>query len=230
MFQRYAEVSSVSAIVHELNAQGRYHPSGRKWKYAAVQKILGNVVYCGKVKYRDELYEGEHDAIIEPPLWDTVQRLLNASKGSPKRARNDSSAPLKGILRCGHCGCAMSPTYTSRKNVRYRYYKCHHAKTSPGDCPIGTISANEVERLVFDKLGDILHTQAFRTLLLEAGVPEATLNTTLANLPAFWDTLFPIERTRLIQLLFERVTLHEDHLEFELKTNGMKAIIKELQP
>ena len=124
----------------------------------------------------------------------------------------------------------MTPTYTSRKNVRYRYYKCHHSKSAPHDCPLGSISANEVERLVFDNLGEILRTQTFRALLLEAGVPESTLNVTLGNLPAFWNTLFPIERARLVQLLFERVTLHEDHLEFELKTNGMKAIIKDMQP
>lgn len=230
IFHRYTEVSSVSAIVHELNEQKRYHPSGRKWQYATVLKILGNVIYCGKVSYRGERYEGEHDAIIDMPLWESVQHLLQSAKGSPRRARSDSVAPLRGILRCGHCGCAMTPTYTSRKNVRYRYYKCHHSKSAPHDCPFGSISANEVERLVFDNLGEILRTQTFRALLLEAGVPESTLNVTLGNLPAFWNTLFPIERARLVQLLFERVTLHEDHLEFELKTNGMKAIIKDMQP
>ena len=32
--------------------------------------------------------------------------------------------PLKGLIRCGHCDAAMTPSHTRRKGRLYRYYLC----------------------------------------------------------------------------------------------------------
>jgi site-specific DNA recombinase len=39
-------------------------------------------------------------------------------------------APLKGVIRCGHYGCAMGPTYTRKTDRQYTYDICE--KTPSG--------------------------------------------------------------------------------------------------
>jgi hypothetical protein len=33
-------------------------------------------------------------------------------------------APLKGVIRCSHCGCAMGPIYARKNGRHYTYYIC----------------------------------------------------------------------------------------------------------
>src|SRR5262249_49855789 len=42
----------------------------------ALYLILQNRLYRGEIVHKDRNYPGEHDAIIEPALWDAVQARL----------------------------------------------------------------------------------------------------------------------------------------------------------
>ncbi|MBC7170971.1 MAG: hypothetical protein H5U40_01005, partial [Polyangiaceae bacterium] len=52
--------------------------------------LLRNPIYLGKVDFKGERYEGEHDAIVDAPLFDQVQRTLDAKAcgRGPRRGRN----------------------------------------------------------------------------------------------------------------------------------------------
>ncbi len=230
IFKRYAEVASIPHIIHEVNSKGWYHPSGRLWRHATISALLKNVVYIGKVSYKGNVYNGEHKAIIDLDVWEKVQALLKKSRQKPGTSPRASTAPLKGILRCGHCGCAMTPSYSIKESKRYCYYICHNKKKHlTEDCPIKRIASNEIESIVFEKLKDVLQSETFYGLLIEAGVREDVLKHTLQHLPELWNQLFPIERIRLIQLLFEKVTVYKGHVDIVVQTNGMKTLIEEMQ-
>jgi site-specific DNA recombinase len=47
----------------------------------ALYLILRNPIYVGKIRYRDELHPGQHEAIVEEPLWQRVQNTLNNKWG-----------------------------------------------------------------------------------------------------------------------------------------------------
>ncbi|MFM8399136.1 MAG: recombinase family protein, partial [Pirellula sp.] len=72
-------------------------------------------VYLGKVRYKDEIHEGEHDAIVPIELWEKVQKQLkhNGRTGGIM-VRNKFGALLKGLVRCVCYDCAMTPNHTTK--------------------------------------------------------------------------------------------------------------------
>lgn len=127
---------------------------GRMFDRANLYGLLTNVVYVGKVCYRDEIYEGEHPGIVDPTLFKNVRDQLDSNRrNGGAEARNVCGALLRGLIRCVPCGCAMTHTHTTRDNKRYRYYVCLQAqKRGWQTCPSKSIPAGEIEKHVIDQI------------------------------------------------------------------------------
>jgi site-specific DNA recombinase len=120
--------------------------------------LLTNITYLGKLRYKDEVYEGEHEAIVDAELWQQVQsKLQRNGQAGGAAARSRFGAILKGLLHCVPCGCAMTPTHSTKRGVkRYRYYVCLAAqKRGRHACPSQSIPAGEIERFVLDQIKSI---------------------------------------------------------------------------
>ena len=65
-------------------------------------------------------------------------------------------------------------------------------------------------------------------LAAAGGLSEEDIRGTLANLPRFWDELFPEEKRRLVQLLVERAELGRTGLDIVLRTAGCRELAKGL--
>src|ERR1019366_9125504 len=67
---------------------------------------------------------------------------------------NAFGAPLKGLLHCVPCGCAMTPAHSCKGGKkRYRYYTCTGAqKRGWNTCPSKSIPAGEIERFVVQQI------------------------------------------------------------------------------
>jgi site-specific DNA recombinase len=83
--------------------------------------LLQNRFYIGEVVYRDGVYRGEHQPIVDPALFEAVQNKL-AAQAVARRCRLRGSAPLLTGRIFDECGNRMSPTHTNKGGVRYRYY------------------------------------------------------------------------------------------------------------
>jgi site-specific DNA recombinase len=113
------------------------------------------VIYAGKVRYKDEIHQGEQPALIDADTFQRVQALLKShgpELGPPSLHR--FTALLNGLLRCVACDCAMTPAHTTRKGgLRYRYYTCVHAQKSGWQsCPSKSIPAQPIEQLVVEQI------------------------------------------------------------------------------
>jgi site-specific DNA recombinase len=131
------------------------HRGGRPFTKTSLYRLLTNVLYAGKVRYKDEVHDGEQPALIDADTFARVQALLRShgpEVGPPSVHR--CTALLKGLLRCSPCGCAMTPSHTTRKGgVRYRYYTCVQAQKSGWrSCPSKSIPAGPIEQLVLDQI------------------------------------------------------------------------------
>src|SRR6202030_4149495 len=101
--------------------------SGRSWGgkpigRGALYLILQNRIYRGEIVHKDQTYPGEHEAIIDPALWDVVQARLadNAvERGTGTRVKNPS---LLAELLFDAEGHRMPPPHAVRNGKRYRYY------------------------------------------------------------------------------------------------------------
>lgn len=52
---------------------------------------------------------------------------------------------------------------------------------------------------------------------------------TCDSIGAIWEELFPVERYRLVHLLFAQIRIFNDHMVMDVKTDGLKSLIRELE-
>ncbi len=229
IFARYIEVQSPKQIAIEMkNAGIRRKRTGQPWSTHAVLETLKRHVYVGDVFYDNQVWKGEHKAIIDRKTWDTVQQFIatTASEQDCSR-REDSRMPLKGILRCGHCDGAMTTAYsTGRKGRRYFYYQCSKdAKRPESICPTKSIPAGTVEKLVYEQLQKVLLApEIVLAVSKQTGVRPRDITEMFSN--EMWNEMSPGEKYRLVQLLVERVVVNPESITMEIKTSGIKSIME----
>ena len=231
IFARYLETQSPKTIAAELNAAGLKTKAGREWDKGKLHHILHNPIYIGKIAFKGEEHAGEHEAIVNEDVWREVQELIraNAERRSPDLTRKpEKAAPLKDIVRCGHCGGPMTP-YTKKKGgVAYTYYRCSRDQRRPVSiCPIRQISAQTVEDGVFAQVSGVLRSPEVLPVLSDmAGLTAGEVARAIGG--GMWETATAAERKRLFELLIEAVTLHEDRMEIEIRAAGLNAAMEVL--
>ena len=115
------------------------------------------LVYLGKVPLKDQVYEGEHDPIVEEDDWHKVQiTLKHNGRNGGKDVRNKAGSLLKGLMRCAACDAPMIHAFTARRNRRYRYYVCSRAQKRGWDkCETKSVPAAEIETFVVERIREI---------------------------------------------------------------------------
>jgi site-specific DNA recombinase len=164
IFTLYLDLRSLQATAAELNRrgwrtkswatkEGTFH-EGVAFNKAHVSRLLGNVLYVGKVSHHGQVYDGEHPAIVDEATYERVQTALagnNVSGGA--KAKNRYGHLLRGLLHCTACGCAMSPSVTRRNGKAHRYYVCGNAtRRGWSSCPHPSLPAGEIEDAVVDRI------------------------------------------------------------------------------
>ncbi|MGD9791236.1 MAG: recombinase family protein [Phycisphaerales bacterium] len=165
IFALYLEHRSLTKVARILNDRGCRSKQwttrkgrgvgGRLWDKHLLIKLLTNPAYTGKVRHKKDLYAGEHAAIVDEALWQQVYGIIrhNGRTGG-MHVRNRHGALLKGLLHCGPCGHAMGHTYSVKDGkAAYRYYVCYAAqKQGWHACPSGALPAEQIERLVVERI------------------------------------------------------------------------------
>ena len=136
-------------------------------------------------------------------------------------------APLKGILKCGHCGGAMMPTYGRKNGRHYHYYLCcKDSKRADSQCPVRQLPAGEIEEVVKSQLKIIMSHPSVLTVLSDnAGISCSDILQMFES--DFWTEISAGEYNRLVQLLVARAVVWQDHIDIEMKTEGIKSLIGE---
>jgi site-specific DNA recombinase len=180
IFDLYLEHQALLPVVRELERRGWRTKAwvtrkgrkigGQPFVKTNLHKLLTNATYAGKLRYKKELHNGEHPAIVDPVKWRKVQELLQRHRHKGSAERNGSGAILKGLLYCRPCGFAMSPTYSSKGSKRYRYYVCSQAQKYGWDhCPTQSIPAGQIERIVLAQISKVgQDSERLQKILTEA--------------------------------------------------------------
>ena len=134
LYRTHRSVARVETILAERRVRTKRHSfaSGRtrggvSFTRGAIHHLISNPIYIGKIRHKEQLHEGLHDAIIEPDLWDDVQKTLAANtrgvqcaKAKPHHGRAVRS-PLAGKLQ-DETGDRLTPSHAVKSGRRYRYY------------------------------------------------------------------------------------------------------------
>ncbi|MGO4386805.1 recombinase family protein [Microvirga sp. 2YAF29] len=131
IYNLYLDLRSVDALKAELDRRGLRtklrtgtigSSGGQAFARGHLYGILNNPLYAGRIRHKRQVYEGQHPAIIAPPLWDQVQGVLVANlQGQRLRARAKSPNLLSELL-FDQNGEALLSTHAVKQGVRYRYY------------------------------------------------------------------------------------------------------------
>ena len=164
LFSTYVRLGSLSATAIEMNSRGfrlktwttqkGITRGGEKFQKTNVSRILNDQVYIGKVKYKGTLYDGKHSAIVSEDLFNAVQIILNANNMTKSGYRQaDNTFLLKGLVRCGSCKSAMTPSYALTRGRKYFYYRCNvDNDRSKTKCSTGSVHGKKIEDLVVNEL------------------------------------------------------------------------------
>ena len=122
---------------HYISLKGRVYAS-KPWIAKLLHRVLTQPIYYGMVQHKGELFEGEHEAIIDIVTWEETKRKLKRQQ--PDFQKAFSSTNRRGVEYTQHAlkgyvftddGYALTPTFTSKtkkaadgtpQKKRYRYY------------------------------------------------------------------------------------------------------------
>ena len=235
IFARFVEIGSATELARQIDQRGLLTPNGNRIDKKYLYRLLNNRAYIGEAVHKGESYPGEHEAILDRVIWDKVHTILQESPH--KRAANtraETPALLKGLIY-GPDGAAFSPTHTRKRGKLYRYYVSQSIlKHGAGSCPIGRVTAGEIETAVIDQVRAV-----FRQPEIIAGAWDAakshcrdiTLDDARIALQQFdplWDELFPAEQTRIIALTVKRVDIGTDAISVRMRIDGLTELAQEL--
>jgi len=167
LYERYLELGSVKHLSEEAKSNGllgriykqkngeirETAPFGRGNLY----HLLSNPIYIGKIRHQDNIYDGQHDAIINEELWDAVQARMEANTTERFSRTNSKSASILTGLIYDETGDRLSPVHAMKNKVRYRYYISNRLSNGGSSKTDGwRIPAKQLEQPVIAILNEYL--------------------------------------------------------------------------
>src|SRR5580658_1420887 len=103
IFQLYLEYNVLLPTVREIDRRGwrtkqwvtrkGVIEGGQPFTKGRLFRLLTNPIYIGKIDFKNQIYDGEHDAIVGTSVWEDVQHILqqNGRNGGAEVRSTDSA-------------------------------------------------------------------------------------------------------------------------------------------
>lgn len=115
-----------------------------------IHDLLHNRVYIGEVEHKGQVYPGEHEALLDRALFESVQTKLLGQLNSQHRLPSQMTGLLTGRI-FDFRGNRMTPSHANKKGGRYRYY-VSRAFAEPSVAQRRMVIAIAIARGWFNKL------------------------------------------------------------------------------
>jgi site-specific DNA recombinase len=179
IFSMFLQGMTPYGIASQLTADGILSPGKKeKWNAGTVKRMLSNEKYKGdallqksytvdfltKKKKTNEgeipqyYVENNHEAIIEPAVFDMVQRELE--RRQPGHNRHSGVHMFSGKIKCGECGSWYgSKVWHSNSKYRRMIWQCNHKFSNNEKCKTPHLDEDEIKesfvkavnKLIIDK-------------------------------------------------------------------------------
>jgi site-specific DNA recombinase len=195
IFRLYLELKSFGKLVAELDRRkivtkrrdtkvAKYN-GGIPFTYGPLAYFLKNRIYVGEMHHGAKWFKGEHQAILDRPTFERVQELLKSNKITRRIKHSESGALLRGKL-FDDKGNAMSPSFSGKNGIRYRFYvsTALRGRTDRAGS-VARVSAPEIEGIIEDtirpKLEEDISTEAVWDRIKRAVVGAKSIVVTLSS-------------------------------------------------
>jgi hypothetical protein len=99
-----------------------------------------NPFYTGQMRWKQQLFQGNHPAIVTVKQWDRANEALRSPVHGGMIYPPKENLAFWGLLTCAKCGCSV--VGETKKAGRYVYYRCTHGR---GDCDEGYVRAEALD-------------------------------------------------------------------------------------
>lgn len=231
---------SFYAIAKDLQARGIKPLRSETWHANTIQGILTNEKYRGDVllqKYYTDDYltkklkrnhgevqqyyiEDDHEAIIEPKVFDLVQaEIARRTKSGSRYSGVDIFASK---IRCGQCGGWYgAKVWHSNDKYRRVVYRCNHKYGNGKTCDTPTFTEDEIKamfvRAYNARIADLDRTAADIEVLIEIVNDTAALETERDGLAGELE----IVTGMINDMIAENAHRAQDQDEYQRRYNAM---------
>ena len=144
LFELYATGDySLHRLSQVAKDSGLFSRNSMAINKAGIHRILKNTIYYGEFTWKGKRYFGTHQPLIHKKLFDDVQAVFDEAN-HPRDTKREFA--FAGLVKCGRCGCSMTPEI---KKGKYIYYHCTQFK---GACDNVYIREEKLAEL----LGDVV--------------------------------------------------------------------------
>lgn len=149
VFKQYATgKATTNSMAEYLNKLGIKSPMKAKIHHSLIANMLKNPFYIGKFYWKDQLYQGKHQPLIDQKTFDEVQENIVVNGQSATRKRKHDML-LRGFLFYKDSGRQMWGEIRLKNGKEYKYYYCK--KTGRGSYVRAKELENQIEK-IFKKI------------------------------------------------------------------------------
>jgi site-specific DNA recombinase len=158
IFDLYAQGDmTFRSLAETLHREGHtYRPSEPRFNRTALSYILNNRFYIGEIVRNGQVFPGRYRPIISRDIFDACQDVL---RGRNRRLTRPNLPLAGGLIRCAHCGFAITGERI-RRRLRggtvneHHYYRCGN-NAPPPDHPTVRWKASDLEAAIAEDLASL---------------------------------------------------------------------------
>lgn len=180
IYGMFLQGQSTYAIARKLTEEGLITPAGKtKWYASTVKSILTNEKYKGDallqktytsdfLTKKKKINMGEipqyyvknsHEAIIEPEVFDTVQKLMQKTKN--KKGRQSCTSIFSSKIKCGDCGEYYgSKVWHSNDKYRRVVWRCNHKFDNEKKCTTPHLDEYRIKEIFIVAVNKLIESKA----------------------------------------------------------------------
>ena len=163
MFKMYTfGQEGVHTICHKLNEAGYRKRSGKKWDKRIILHMIKNPLYVGKLRWREVIYDGNHDPIVSEVLFERAKDIMRkrVEDLNGRRFHNGDERLLAGIAKCARCASHLVGVSTHKGERKFPYYICSK-RWNIKDCDLDYVRADLLEAAITQDIKAMFRDEQF---------------------------------------------------------------------
>ncbi|MES0184869.1 recombinase family protein [Mesorhizobium sp. C386A] len=239
LFARYLTLKSVRDLVDEaasdgLSTRSRQRKDGSvavtmPFGRGNLYHLLSNPIYIGKIRHKEQIYDGEHEPIVTLATFEEAQALL-ASQAPRRRSQSNVTQEhlLTGLL-FDEAGEKLRSVHANKRGVRYRYYVSkqfvHERRKGSGGW---RLPAPAFESVVEHRLNRILSDQAQLSDWIRQWAEAGEIRSAMRQaeeLRSRWASDTADAKRSMLQKIVRKITLKQGSLTIDLDRRSLSELL-----
>ena len=240
LFETYVELGSVRELKKAADERGIVskrrersksgQSGGNPLSRGLLYRILSNPIYMGCIRHRENIYQGQHEAIIHATLFQRVGSLLKIKASSRRVQENNGRQHILNGLLFDESGDRLSPSHASKNGKRYRYYISHRLmQTHRRDKDGWRLPAKQIEAIIVSEI--VKHLQDATAILGQLGISDRTahqIDTIAVSGQKLASELEGADQAlcqKALAHLIDKITIKPDEINIQTSAKGLAAAL-----